>query len=118
MTSSLSTIALDRTDRTVDWRLSGRPQTSASADPGTPYLGLYEDLVAIDRATGRIARQMTMQSVASGPPIVTDGAGIALDGPGTLYGIDTGGRWPETRATRHPACYSYSMVAGGLWVTS
>lgn len=88
---SLSIVSLDRTDRSIDWRVPGRPQTSASADRETLYLGLYGNLVAIDRDTGRVAWEMKMESVASGPPIVTDGAVIALDERGFLYGIDTTG---------------------------
>lgn len=87
---SLNITALDREDQTIDWRVPGRPQTSASADPSTLYLGLYSNLVAIDRNTGSVAWEMKMAPV-SGPPIVTDGAVIALDKAGLLYGIDTSG---------------------------
>lgn len=88
---SLSIVSLDRTDRSIDWRVPGRPQTSPSADRGTLYLGLYGNLVAIDRDTGTVAWEMKMESVASGPPIVTDGAVIALDERGYLYGVGTSG---------------------------
>ncbi|MCT9097937.1 PQQ-binding-like beta-propeller repeat protein [Haloarchaeobius sp. HME9146] len=89
--SSLSVISLDLTDRSVAWRTDGRPQTSAGTDGATLYLGLYGNLVAIDRQSGEVAWEMRTESVLSGPPIVTAGAVIALDERGFLYGVDTTG---------------------------
>lgn len=87
--ASLTVTALDRTDQSINWRVPGRPQTSPSIDNQTVYLGLYGNLVAIDRDSGEVVWEMKMESVVSGPPIVTDDAVIALDERGYLYGIET-----------------------------
>lgn len=84
---SLAVTALGRRDRSVRWRVDGRPQASPSAGPSLLYVPLYGDLVAIDRAAGEVAWRMTTRSVVAGPPIVTDGAVIVADRHGRVYGI-------------------------------
>lgn len=83
----LAVTALDRRDRSVQWRVDGRPQTSFSAGPEHLYVPLNGNLVAIDRNTGEIAWEMETASAVGGPPVVTGGGVITADEQGTVYGI-------------------------------
>lgn len=88
---SLSTIALDPTDRSIDWRFRGRPQESASAGLELLYVPMVGNLVAIDMGTGEVVWELVTDSVIGGPPIITDNAVITADEHGRVYGIG-----PET----------------------
>jgi len=84
---SLQITALDRRDRSIEWRVPGRPQASFSAGPDRLYVPLYGNLVAIDRDSGEIAWELETESVIGGPPVVTNGGIVAADERGSVFGI-------------------------------
>lgn len=87
---SISITAIDRESRTVNWEYPGRPIGDMTLAEETLFVGLDNQLVAIDATTGDRNWAMDLDGggvVSRDPPAVIDGGVLVMDVRGVLFAL-------------------------------